>query len=148
MQRVVVNIPSNPIFERVVRASANEVGQAIGLTPERIEDLKLAVSEAVNNAIDHGNQSQPSKLVEVIFALEQDWLEVRIRDEGGAATGTMDFSRRIVEEQNLESGMHRGFGLYFIRALVDDYEVSSSQQGTVMTLRLYLYGKEDERDQQ
>ncbi len=136
MERVLVNIPSNPIFERVVRASADEVGQAIGLTPERIEDLKLAVSEAVNNAIEHGNQRQDAKLVEVVFVLDQEKLEVRIRDEGPGVE-RVDFSRRIVEDHNLESGMHRGFGMYLISALVDDIEVSSSQQGTVMTLRLY-----------
>ena len=138
MERVLVNIPSNPIFERIVRASADELGQAIGLPPERVEDLKLAVSEAVNNAIDHGNRREAAKLVEVIFALDPDKLEVRIRDEGeGTDTDRVDFSRKIVEEQNLDSGMHRGFGMYLISALVDDYEISSSQHGTVMTLRLY-----------
>ena len=138
MERVLVNIPSNPIFERIVRASADELGQAIGLPHERVEDLKLAVSEAVNNAIDHGNRREAAKLVEVIFALDPDKLEVRIRDEGeGTDTDRVDFSRKIVEEQNLDSGMHRGFGMYLISALVDDYEISSSQQGTVMTLRLY-----------
>ena len=136
MERVLVNIPSNPFFERVVRASADEVGQAIGLAPDRIEDLKLAVSEAVNNAIDHGNNRQAAKLVEVIFVLDQDKLEVRIRDEGEGSE-RVDFSRRVVDEHNLEAGMHRGFGMYLISALVDDCEVSSSQQGTVMTLRLY-----------
>ncbi|HWQ14292.1 MAG TPA: ATP-binding protein [Roseiflexaceae bacterium] len=136
MQRVLVNIPSNPIFERVVRASADEVGQAVGFTPERIEDLKLAVSEAVNNAIDHGNQRQSSKLVEVTFVLDADKLEIHIRDEG-TGVGRVDFSRRVVEDHNLESGMHRGFGMYLISALVDDCEVSSSHQGTTLTLRLY-----------
>ena len=136
MERVLVNIPSNPIFERVVRASADELGRAIGLPPERVEDLKLAVSEAVNNAIDHGNQREAAKLVEVIFVLDPDKLEVRIRDEG-VGVGSVDFSPRIVEEHNLDSGMHRGFGMYLISALVDEYDVSSSQHGTVMTLRLY-----------
>jgi serine/threonine-protein kinase RsbW len=139
MERVLVNIPSNPVFERVVRASADEVGQAIGLTPDRIEDLKLAVSEAVNNAIEHGNGHQVSKLVEIVFMLDHEKLEVRIRDEG-EGTERMDFGEQLVEEHNLEAGMHRGFGMYLINALVDDCEVSSSQQGTVMTLRLYREG--------
>lgn len=143
MERVLVNIPSNPVFERVVRASADEIGQAIGLRPERIEDLKLAVSEAVNNAIEHGNRRQSAKLVEVIFALDAEKLEVRIRDEGDGVE-RIDFSRRVVEEQNLENGMHRGFGMYLISALVDDCEVSSSNQGTIMTLRLYRKDINDE----
>lgn len=67
MERVELNIPSNPIFERVVRASAAEVGSAIGFSEERVEDLKLAISEAVNNAIDHGNRREAGKLVAVVF---------------------------------------------------------------------------------
>lgn len=136
MQRVLVNIPSNPVFERVVRASADAVGQAIGFSPERIEDLKLAVSEAVNNAIEHGNRRQAAKLVEVTFMLDAEKLEVHIRDEGEGVE-SVDFSRRVVEDHNLESGAHRGFGMYLISALVDDCEVSSSHHGTTLTLRLY-----------
>jgi len=139
-ERVEVNIPSNPIFERVVRASAAEIGEALGFSGDRIEDLKLAVSEAVNNAIEHGNKSEASKLVEVVFALDQEKLEVRISDQG-AGIERLDFSRRTVEEQNLEEGMLRGFGTYLISALVDDCEVSSSQTGTVLTLRLYRKGQ-------
>lgn len=142
MERVEVNIPSNPIFERVVRASAAEIGEALGFPGERIEDLKLAVSEAVNNAIEHGNKSEASKLVEVVFALDADKLEVRISDQGsGIDMECLDFSRRVVEEHNLEEGMLRGFGSYLISALVDDCEVSSSQTGTVLTLRLYRKGQ-------
>jgi len=144
MQRVLVNIPSVPIFERVIRASADEVGRALGFSAERIEDLKLAVSEAVNNAIDHGNQRQPGKLVEVVFALDSDKLEVHIRDEGDGVDH-VDFSRRIVEDHNLDAGMHRGFGMYLISALVDDCEVSSSQSGTTLTLRLYR--KDNDHDE-
>jgi serine/threonine-protein kinase RsbW len=136
MQRVELNIPSIPIFERVVRASAAEVGSAFGFSEERIADLKVAISEAVNNAIDHGNQGDPAKLVAVVFEVDGQKLEIRISDQGGASAA-LDFSRRVVEEDNLEAGMLRGFGTYLIGALVDDYEVDSSQHGTVLTLRLY-----------
>lgn len=143
MDRVEVNIPSNPMFERVVRASAAEIGQAIGFSGERIEDLKLAVSEAVNNAIEHGNKLEMTKLVEVVFSLDQDKLEVIITDQGQGIEH-LDFSRHIVDEHNLDAGILRGFGSYLISALVDDYEVSSSQTGTVLTLRLYRKGKNSE----
>ena len=136
MQRVLINIPSNPIFERIVRASADELGQAVGFAPERIEDLKLAVSEAVNNAIDHGNQRDAAKLVSVVFELDGEKLEIRISDQGSGVEA-LDFSRRVVDEDHLDIDMLRGFGMYLIGSLVDDYEVSSSQQGTMLTLRLY-----------
>jgi serine/threonine-protein kinase RsbW len=136
MQRVLINIPSNPLFERIVRASADEVGQAAGFAPERIEDLKLAVSEAVNNAIEHGNQRADGKLVEVTFLMAHDQLEIRVQDQGSGVE-SVDFSQQVVREENLDSGMHRGFGMYLISALVDDCEVSSTAQGTTLTLKLY-----------
>ncbi|NJM06721.1 ATP-binding protein [Candidatus Gracilibacteria bacterium] len=141
MQRVELSIPSNLVFERVVRASAAEVGSAFGFSDERIEDLKLAISEAVNNAIEHGNAQAADKLVGIVFELDQEKLEVRISDQGSGAEH-LDFSRRVIEEQNLDGDMLRGFGMYLIGALVDDYEVRSSQTGTELTLRLYRKGEQ------
>ena len=140
MERVELNIPSNPIFERVVRASAAEVGSAFGFSTERIEDLKLAISEAVNNAIDHGNRRDVGKLVAVVFEIDGEKLEIRISDEGGGID-KVDVGRHTIEEANLEAGQLRGFGMYLISELVDDLEVSSSHRGTVLTLRLYRRGQ-------
>lgn len=135
MHRVTLSIPSDPAFERVVRASAAELGDTFGFEPERIEDLKLAVSEAVNNAIDHGSKRQAHMPIDVSFNVSGEHLEVRVTDHG-TGVDRIDWSRRVVEEENLDAGMLRGFGMYLISALVDQYEVTSSDQGTVMTLRL------------
>jgi serine/threonine-protein kinase RsbW len=135
MHRVTLSIPSDPAFERIVRASAAEIGDTFGFEPERIEDLKLAVSEAVNNAIDHGSKRQAHLPVDVAFHVDGDHLEVRVIDHGSGVEH-IDWGRRVVEEDNLDSGMLRGFGMYLISALVDHCEISSSSDGTVMTLRL------------
>jgi serine/threonine-protein kinase RsbW len=141
MERVEVQIPSNPTFERVVRASADEIGRVLEFSDERIEDLKLAVSEAVNNAIEHGNRNVSNKLVAIVFALDKDKLDIHITDQGGGVDiERLDFSPQKVEEHHLETDGRRGFGMFLISALVDDYEVTSSQQGTVFTLRLYRKG--------
>ena len=135
MHRVTMSIPSDPTFERIVRASAAELGDTLGFAPERIEDLKLAVSEAVNNAIDHGSKRQAHLPIDVSFHVDGEHLEVRVIDHGGGVD-RIDWSRRVVEEDNLDAGMLRGFGMYLISELVDQYEVSSSAEGTIMTLRL------------
>lgn len=135
MHRVTLSIPSDPAFERVVRASAAELGDTLGFEAERIEDLKLAVSEAVNNAIDHGSRRQAHLPVDVSFSVTGDHLEVRVIDHG-TGVERIDWGRRVVEEDNLDAGMLRGFGMYLISSLVDHCEVSSSAEGTVMTLRL------------
>lgn len=136
MDRVELSIPSQVRFERVVRASAAEIARACGFSNERVEDLQLAVSEAVTNAIEHGNRASVEKLVAVVFELDNETLEIRISDQGSGVEH-VDFSRRVVDEQNLDNNMLRGFGMYLIHSLVDDCEVQSSPQGTVLTLRLY-----------
>ncbi|GIV97683.1 MAG: anti-sigma regulatory factor [Herpetosiphonaceae bacterium] len=136
MNRVEVNIPSDLIFERVIRASAAELAAQMGFAPERIEDLKLALSEAVTNAIEHGSAPAGSSSVEVSFTLDHEKLEVTIRDHGRGVE-QLNFNRRVVEEENLDAGYLRGFGLYLISELVDQYEVESSPNGTVMTLRIF-----------
>jgi serine/threonine-protein kinase RsbW len=143
MECVEVSIPSKLIFERVVRATAGEIAEGLDFPEERIEDLKLAISEAVTNAIEHGNQSISSKFVAVVFELDNQKLEIRVADQG-KGSGTVDPSRRVVQENQLdeeEEQIIRGFGMYLIGALVDDWNVVSSEDGTVITLRFYREGK-------
>jgi serine/threonine-protein kinase RsbW len=44
--------------------------------------VKMAVEEALVNAIKHGNQMDPDKSVRVTYALKADRFDVRITDEG------------------------------------------------------------------
>jgi serine/threonine-protein kinase RsbW len=135
MNRIHLNIPSDLLFERVVRASAAELGTTMGFSDERIEDLKLAVSEAVTNAIEHGSNGGHNS-VEVIFALDHDKLEVDIIDRGSGVEA-FNTERRVVDENNLDAGMLRGFGMYLISELVDQYEVQTSSEGTSLKLRIF-----------
>jgi serine/threonine-protein kinase RsbW len=143
-KHVEVNIPSSLIFERVIRASAAELGEALEFPKDRIEDLKLAVSEAVTNAIEHGNKNITEKLVAVVFVVDQDKLEVRIADQGEG----YEFDRNasfphevvVITEETLDERTDGGFGLSLIRAMVDHCEVTTSQDGTVITLRIYRKG--------
>jgi serine/threonine-protein kinase RsbW len=44
--------------------------------------VKLAVEEALVNAIKHGNQLDPGKQVELKYTITPESFEIRIRDEG------------------------------------------------------------------
>ncbi|NJK81583.1 MAG: ATP-binding protein [Chloroflexaceae bacterium] len=138
MERIEVHIPSDLTFERVVRASTDEIGKVLEIPTDRLEDLKLAVSEAVCNAIEHGNQQMADKLVMVVFTVDTEKLEVHVIDQGtGVDIERLDFSEQHVEDAHIEGEGRRGFGMFLISALVDQYEVKSSEEGTTLTLRLY-----------
>src|SRR5512136_288004 len=111
--RVEMCIPSDLVFERVVRAAAEEIGKQIGFSEDKIADLTLAVSEAVTNAIEHGNQLRREINVGVVFAMENDRLEIRVIDQGEKSQPP-EIRRCAISEESLENGEVRGLGLYLI----------------------------------
>ena len=46
-------------------------------------ELLIAMTEAVNNAIVHGNKLDPSKQVQIHFSINDNMLRFQIEDEGG-----------------------------------------------------------------
>jgi len=50
--------------------------------PREVFGIKLALEEALVNAIKHGNRLDPRKKVDVRFLVRPDLFEIRIADEG------------------------------------------------------------------
>ena len=50
--------------------------------PREIFGMKLALEEALVNAIKHGNRLDPAKKVKVVFQVLPERFEIRIADEG------------------------------------------------------------------
>jgi serine/threonine-protein kinase RsbW len=77
-----VKIPSDPA---VARQLQDEIEQALqhSLFGEReIFCIRLALEEALVNAIKHGNQADRNKNVHVSYRVAADRFEIDIRDEG------------------------------------------------------------------
>ena len=51
--RVVLEVPAKPEYLLLARLAATSVGRSVGASEETIADLKLAVTEAVANAVKH-----------------------------------------------------------------------------------------------
>jgi serine/threonine-protein kinase RsbW len=61
-----IYIPSELGYEKIPMAAATTVAQRMGFSEDRIADLKTAISEAVTNAIEHGNESNME--IRVLFS--------------------------------------------------------------------------------
>ena len=137
-----IQIPSDLVFERVVRESAVFVAKYLGFDEERVGDLQLAVSEAVTNAIEHGNNSDINIKVGVKFYIRAGRLAVQISDQGhwneAGETVRMATSELDMEDR-LEHNMTRGMGMFLIERLVDNLDVKSSTKGTEFTLWFNLH---------
>ena len=141
MNEVEINIPSDHVFERIVRDSAAIVARYLGFPDDRTADLQLAVSEAVTNAIEHGNQNHPDQKVGVYFMLLDDRLTVRVIDQGGAMPGLVPVARPVLDEKLLEENP-RGLGIYLIQQLVDGVEMRSNDGQTEFIMWFNIHPSE------
>lgn len=131
-----LRLPTRLGFEKVAMSTAASVAQIMGFSDERIEDLKTAVSEACINAIEHGNQLNERLVVLVTLSMDDESLEVKIRDNGPGvheAAHVPDIDRKMMGEES-----PRGMGMFLIQALVDEVEYGSEPAGNYARLVIHL----------
>ncbi len=117
--------------------TASSVAQLLGLSPERVDDLRTAVSEACLNAMQHGNHFSPRQFVKVTFRVQNDSLQVDIRDAGEGLENwpqPPNLERKLAGEEP-----SRGWGVFLIEHLVDKVEFKRMKnRGHITRLTLYL----------
>jgi serine/threonine-protein kinase RsbW len=75
-------IPSDPAEARRVQDQIEQLLQARQASERDVFCIKLALEEALVNAIKHGNQMDRAKSVRISYRLHADRFEVHIADEG------------------------------------------------------------------
>lgn len=76
-------LPSKVESISTVEAVIEEIRQELKVKDDVYANIMVALTEAVNNSIVHGNQSDPSKNVYVEFEIPNDYrLLIRVHDEG------------------------------------------------------------------
>lgn len=104
------------------------VAQTLGdLNQEVVDDVLLALDEAVSNAIRHGSRGGEQVLVTV--ESDDEWVEMTVRDGGP----TPRLPRLPAEPPPvLQTG---GRGLWLILQLVDEVRLQRIEDGTRLTMR-------------
>jgi serine/threonine-protein kinase RsbW len=77
-----VVIPSDPAEARRVQDAVEELLQTRNATAKDIFSIRLALEEALINAIKHGNQMDRDKTVSITYAVQADRFEIHITDQG------------------------------------------------------------------
>ena len=90
--------------------------------------IKLALDEALNNAVRHGNSGNPDKQVIVEYSIDDSAVQIVITDEGGG------FSPRKVRNPTLDENLDRphGRGIMLMKAYMTD--VRYNKRGNRVTL--------------
>jgi serine phosphatase RsbU (regulator of sigma subunit)/anti-sigma regulatory factor (Ser/Thr protein kinase) len=118
--------------ERVVEEVA-----ALRLPTPVLDRLRTVVAEATMNAIEHGNECRSEVPVRLRVEASEGALTVHVVDQGGAE------ELPPAEAPDLEAKLAglqtpRGWGLYLMRAMVDELEVTSDgdERTVALTIRL------------
>jgi serine/threonine-protein kinase RsbW len=133
-EAVELEIPARAEFVALARLAVSAMAAADGeLADERVDDLKLAVSEACTNAIEAHTAIDTDERVVVRCWVDDGALEVRISDRGaGFDPSRLPDHPPVTDPARLK--FERGLGIPLIRALVDVVEFSSSGKGTEVRL--------------
>lgn len=88
---------------------------------ESVFAIKLALEEAVINAIKHGNRFDKKKTVELTARIGEDRVEIEIEDQG------QGFDRRSVPDPLADENIERlhGRGLLLMEAYMNSVEYSN-----------------------
>ncbi len=136
-ETVELRIPYDPKYIIVARLVAGGVGARAGLNIDDIDELKVAVSEACTNAIEHaandtGTGPGPAVIV-LRFTPRDDELQVEVEDYG-AGFDLDQIKQPALNEPSIEGGL----GLFLIHQLTDEVDIQSAPgSGTkvIMTKR-------------
>jgi serine/threonine-protein kinase RsbW len=131
---VELEIPARAEFVALARLAVSAIAAADGeLEDERLDDLKLAVSEACTNAIEAHSSIDTDERVIVRCSVDETGLEVRIEDRGpGFEPSRLPDHPPVTDPDRLK--FERGLGIPLIRALVDEVGFLSSDKGTEVRL--------------
>jgi anti-sigma regulatory factor (Ser/Thr protein kinase) len=136
-----LSVPSEPGNERRAMEEVAAAVKGLGLPDRTIERLKTAVAEATMNSMEHGNHYQAELPVIIEVAASDAELSVKITDEG---SGPPAFDSETPDLEAKLEGVQtpRGWGLFLIKSMVDQMNVTGDVHHHTVELILHL----DERE--
>jgi serine/threonine-protein kinase RsbW len=132
MNTISIQVPSIIENIRIIESFIDNAKEKYHLDDDMYGNIMIAVTEAVNNAIKHGNSGDQSKNVSLSLNLKDSLLKFIIKDEGRG----FDFQNLPdpTEPENLQK--IGGRGIFLMKHLSD--EVEFKEEGRVVELSFYM----------
>lgn len=127
-----ISIASEPANISEVEALIDQIREENNIKDEVFGNLMISMTEAVNNAITHGNLEDAAKQVIVSAELTSDTIKLKVQDQGAG----FDFNNLPdpTDPENLEKVTGRG--VFLMRQLSDELEYSNGGNTVEMSFKL------------
>ncbi|MBC8085563.1 MAG: ATP-binding protein [Hymenobacter sp.] len=132
MKQVKIQIPSLVENIRIVESFIDNSKDTFHIEDDIYGNIMVAVTEAVNNAIRHGNKFDKDKNVYLSLFVDADRVKFEVEDEGQG----FDYTTLIdpTAPENLENP--GGRGIFLIRHLADGVEFAKDGRNVQLTFLL------------
>ena len=131
-------------IRRSIRADLN----AAGVDPSVAFDCLVAVTEACTNALVHGHCAGGGEVPEVTWDVERAVARFRIRDYSTRGWSKAAHPSRDPELERVPPNAFDdrvgGFGIELMQGLMDEVDIATRPDGTVVTMLKHLERRADE----
>jgi serine/threonine-protein kinase RsbW len=142
-----MKIPAKPEYVAVIRLTLSGIANRMGFSYEDLDDLKIAVSEACTNAVQHAYKLEGQGEVQIGFGLYHNRIEIMVVDHGQSFDFELARNGKGPYEMHDSIDFLRegGLGLYLIETLMDEVRIHQTEGVTVFMTK-YIEGEQVEID--
>ncbi|HIW31965.1 MAG TPA: anti-sigma B factor RsbW [Candidatus Paenibacillus intestinavium] len=139
MIEIRLQIPALADYIDIVRVCLFGIASKLSFSYEDIEDMKVAVSEACNNAVLHGSSTSQLQNIDICFESSDNSLTIKVSNKGASfqhEDAVEDASP--LPETDVSELPVGGLGIFLMQALMDDVTVETIDNTTQVTLVKFL----------
>ncbi len=116
---------------RLIENAIDEITGAIGVKQDNYGKIMVAALEAVNNAVTHGNRSDPNKIVDVEIAFEDNGINITVTDEGEG------FNPKSIPDPTMPENIEElsGRGVFLMTKLADSIKFNEKGNSVTMSFK-------------
>lgn len=133
-----MRVPASAEYVSLIRLTLSGVFSRAGATYDDIEDAKIAVSEAVTNAVKHAyKDGVVVGMINLCFEIFEDKIKIIISDQGES----FDYEETKAqlgpyqENENIDFLREGGLGLFLIESLMDEVTVDKKSGVTISMIK-------------
>lgn len=145
-----VKFPAKPQYVSVIRLMVSGLATRVGFSYDEIEDMKIAVSEAVTNVVHHAYDVAEAGEIAMGCALFGDKIEIMIADYGNGFNFE-EIKRNTgpyADNENVALLREGGLGLFLMETLMDEVRVTNEVAGVTVFMTKYVAREQVKRNVQ
>lgn len=139
-----MRLPASAEYVSLIRLTLSGVFTQVGASYDDIEDAKIAVSEAVTNAVKHAyKDKKETGYINVGFEKSNTYIKIIVSDQGESFNyqETKQQLGPYQDNENIDFLREGGLGLFLIESLMDEVTVDKE---TGVTISMIKYIKKEQ----